>query len=178
MQNRRTAFCMNFFVVANKAALSCRRHKKADTIEALQHSWKFHQNNVFIYTPRNTLIWGFLSTKGRLFLFRLLLNRHVMMSLCIWPTWGIFNGESREPQVCGNVCNVCFGANYAKLTWLFPFRSGEFFHFSHKNAYKQSKPNCLQIQIWCLLLMESGRNSGPSWIHTVLSRLMSQSTKI
>lgn len=63
MQNRRTAFCMNFFVVANKAALSCRRHKKADTIEALQHSWKFHQNNVFIYTPRNTLIWGFLSIK-------------------------------------------------------------------------------------------------------------------
>lgn len=26
-----------------------------------------------------------------MFLFRLLLNRHVMMSLCIWPTWGFTN---------------------------------------------------------------------------------------
>lgn len=32
-QNRRTVFCMNFFGFANKAALSSRRHKKANSVE-------------------------------------------------------------------------------------------------------------------------------------------------
>lgn len=30
VQDRRAVFCMNFFVFANKAVLSCRRNKKAN----------------------------------------------------------------------------------------------------------------------------------------------------
>lgn len=84
VQHWRTLFFMNFFVVVvvYTAMLSYRKQNKA-----VQHNIKFHQNDVLTYTPRNTWIWVYFSSKGRLFLIKQLVNRHVTMSLSIWSMW-------------------------------------------------------------------------------------------